>query len=224
MSKQNAISVNDLPDQEYVLPGEITSAPTGFDPDAAGTVEQPSVGWHRARIVDMEIVDQYEWTWKGESGVGVQIQPIFEVVGGPEAGNRIRTFLPMPGDQQHLPIGRINQWGHFIKRLGFALPPGRIMPESFKLRQMIGRECMINVVHPNDAEGNPKMFKGRPQHDIDLFGFDWVPETIPGDKRPVAKPKYATDGTVTTHGLAEKAKAPAASTSAALKPASKVKL
>lgn len=159
-----------------------TTAPEGFDPDTTGAID-PTPGRHRFRIEAWsyekpayEVKVDHEFKWKGEVYVLNQLQVRFRIPKGqPEAGATIMAFLPMPTPSN--PgfggcAGLANQWGQFLKSLGFRVPEKLTVPDGFRLEHIDGRECLIDIEHRTDQDGTPRYRdNGRPDLGVALYGF-----------------------------------------------------
>ena len=159
----------------YNFGGEDVAPPADFDPNATG-FNDPPVGKHLFEIIDIDVEADHDFG-RSHNYVGDQLRPKFVIPEGqPYAGSTIMDFLPMPTPGRELPAKLANRWGHFIKRLGFALPDGSLIPAELKsqgLKAIMNRRCTATVVIATDQDRQPKTkADGTPQMQIKYFGYD----------------------------------------------------
>lgn len=163
---------------DYEFDDAAVQAPQGYNPDVSGYENAP-VGWNKMVVVDYEIVKNHTWSVKDRSTgqsrdyLLNQIRPRLEVAEGqPHAGASCLEFLPLPTPGQNMPTFLANRWGQFLHAMGFTTPEGRLVPQGFKLDQILNRPLMVKVIQQTDGNGNPKRNKqGEIMTGPALFGF-----------------------------------------------------
>lgn len=200
MSAANTLTAADC--DNYALPD--IDAPEDLNADARPFEDAPP-GSHIMEIHDFEIVADESFKIKGEQFILDQIRPKLRVVEGqPHAGASAMDFLPMPTGPMHTMLA--NRWANFIKRCGFNLPQGKLVPPGFHPKQLIGRRVRVDLQIQTDADGNAKTKRnGEPLIGVKLFGYDYADSKAPATATATATtPKPAT---ATAASKAEKAKA-----------------
>lgn len=146
-----------------------TAAPEGADATRT-PFESPEPGIHEFEVIDFGVTqDKKEFKWKGAVCNLFQLRPNLQVVGGHAT---IMTFLPMPTPGVVMIKEIAEQWMQFVHALGFDIPPGSMVPNGFKLPDILHKHCKASVVLDLDRDKNQKTDdKGRPRVKIDLFGF-----------------------------------------------------
>jgi hypothetical protein len=159
-----------------------TAAPEGADANRM-PFESPDPGIHVFEITDFGLTkEKKDFKWKGNACRLYQLRPRLQVVGGNAA---ITAFLPCPTKGEVMLPEIASQWMQFVTALGFDLPPGSMIPNGFRLPDLLHKRCKASVVLDLDADNNQKLDpKGRARVKIDLFGYMRVDET----EKPVSKP------------------------------------
>lgn len=182
----------------YTLPD--IDAPEDLNPDARPFEDAP-VGSHVMEIHDFEIVADQTFKVKGEQFILDQLRPKMRIIEGqPNAGAGIMDFIPMPTGPMHTMLA--NRWANFVKRAGFNLPQGKLVPPGFHPKQLIGRRIRVDVEMLTNQDGTPKLKdNGEPRHGVKLFGYDFAdapaptttPKPVTTTKGKSAKPAGAQD-------------------------------
>ncbi len=158
---------------DYEFNPAAAAAPEGFNADSESYRDAP-VGDHLMELVDFEVCPEQDFRIKGDTCVLDQLRPKFRIVDGqPDAGATVMDFLPMPSGPMLTLLA--NRWGHFLKRLGFTLPAGQLLPAGFKLNDLIGKHCLVSVELATDGNGVPKLKNnGRPRMSVAFFGYGFA--------------------------------------------------
>lgn len=153
--------------------GEAT-APEGFNPDEAG-YRKPPVGEHIMRIdgTRTRILTDQEFNWEGSQYTLCQLRPRLVISDGAHKGASITAFLPMPTPGREWCTGLANQWGNFIKGCGFQIPPGKTVPDGFKIGQLDGCHLRVTVAQRVDRQTKQPVMDsdGTPRMEVKMFGF-----------------------------------------------------
>lgn len=176
------------------------TAPEGFDPDVKGW-RDPTPGEHIVKVVDYQVRTGKETNVRIRQGsdermtvVHNQLEPRLQCDDDDtEAGATVIDFIPMPTPGVQLPALLANQWGQFIKSLGFDLPDGKLVPPGFSLENLIGRRCRAMVETQTTRDGETKLKKdGTPRVGIKMFGYSSLDKPARGSKTNASSTKAAT--------------------------------
>jgi hypothetical protein len=133
-------------------------APEGFDHDARGYAD-PSPGWHTFIISDFSIRANKNFNGKDfGTWVGNQLEPRLVIPDGePEAGASTLDFIPLPTPGQPMPKSLANRWANFLRAFGFQCPPDQLVPQGFRLHNLLnGPRGQCEIIE-DEWEGKKKM-------------------------------------------------------------------
>lgn len=183
MSEQNDVmSLDELESAGYGYAACATPT-AGADPDHRG-FSDPPLGKSLFVIKGLSMTkDDVQFNRKvdGEqrSFFLRQLRPRLVVKDGqPGAGGSCLAFIPVPTPQREWCDSLCNEWLQFIHSAGFDLPRDgngkvtSVWPAGFSFKQLDNRDIVATIEHAQDANGELKLYKGKPQCRVAMYGFE----------------------------------------------------
>lgn len=187
-----------------------TKPPQGFDPDVTGW-RDPTPGRHELEVEDFNIRTAKEYRVKDpttkeyQTVVANQLEPrlICCAEDDPDHGASVIDFIPLPTPGVLLPQRLANQWGQFIKSLGFQVSKESIVPPGFQLSQIKGKRCIGDIAIQLDADKRPKKKDdGTYRVGVKMFGYSSIDSAKDNQTIPTTKPAAGQDSTAASESPA----------------------